>query len=99
MKKLSILLLAVIYSVSISFCQSSKKNKQIYLGADLSYTNEMEDCGGKYQSKGVEVDPFKIFKENGANIVRLRLWHSPDWTKYSNLTMSKNPLVELKSSR
>lgn len=96
MKKLSILLLAVIYSVSISFCQSSKKNKQIYLGADLSYTNEMEDCGGKYQSKGIEVDPFKIFKENGANIIRLRLWHSPDWTKYSNLTDVKKSISRAK---
>lgn len=56
-----------------------------YLGADLSYVNEMEDCGAVYRSGGRVVDPFELFAEEGARLVRLRLWHSPDWTKYGNL--------------
>ncbi len=55
-----------------------------YLGADLSYVNEIEDCGGFYSLNGVKTDPFLIFKNSGANIVRVRLWHNPTWTKYSN---------------
>jgi len=56
-----------------------------YYGADLSYVNEMEDCGAAYKnSEGTNQDPYKIFEEAGANLVRIRLWHSPDWTDYSN---------------
>ena len=29
-------------------------------------------------------DPFKIFYEAGANLIRIRLWHNPKWTNYSN---------------
>jgi arabinogalactan endo-1,4-beta-galactosidase len=56
-----------------------------YYGADLSYVNEMEDCGAIYKnSNGVQQDPYAIFKYEGANLVRLRLWHNPTWTNYSN---------------
>lgn len=80
--------------VTATSCSSSsaKTNEEtiqnepsLYLGADLSYINEMEDCGGKYRSNGKEVDPFELFADNNANIVRVRLWHSPDWTNYSTL--------------
>lgn len=50
-------------------------------GADLSYVNQILDFGGQYKVGGVVTDPYKIFKENGANLVRLRLWHTPAWTK------------------
>ncbi|MFK7981938.1 MAG: arabinogalactan endo-beta-1,4-galactanase [Saprospiraceae bacterium] len=56
-----------------------------YRGADLSYVNEMEDCGAKYYNEeGAEQDLFQIFKEAKTNLVRVRLWHNPDWTDYSN---------------
>ncbi|GHA29433.1 arabinogalactan endo-beta-1,4-galactanase [Salinimicrobium marinum] len=56
-----------------------------YFGADLSYVNEMEDCGGVYNNAaGEEADPFVLFKEAGANLVRVRLWHDPQWTNYSD---------------
>jgi len=58
----------------------------MYLGADLSYVNEVEDNGGLFYDKGQVKDPFQILKDYGANIVRVRLWHTPTWTKYSNLT-------------
>src|SRR5262249_35496482 len=56
-----------------------------YLGADLSYVNEMEDCGAVYREHGVARDPFAIFKEHGATLVRVRLWHDARWTHYSDL--------------
>ncbi|RRO26153.1 glycoside hydrolase family 53 protein [Flavobacteriaceae bacterium 14752] len=57
-----------------------------YKGADLSYVNEMEDCGAIYKdANGVQKDPYEIFNEAGTNLARFRLWHNPDWTNYSNL--------------
>ena len=56
-----------------------------YYGADLSYVNEMEDCGATYRDlNNVQKDPYVIFKEAGAILVRVRLWYSPTWTNYSN---------------
>lgn len=63
-------------------CQPEKT--EIYLGADLSYVNEMEDCGGKFKKSGKVADPYKLFSQSGANIIRVRLWHSPGWTAYSD---------------
>lgn len=49
-----------------------------YFGADLSYVNEMLDCGAKYyDAEGAEKDPYQIFQESGCNLVRLRLWNDP----------------------
>lgn len=67
-------------------CKSNEEalvESTLLLGADLSYINEIEDCGGFYSRNGVKTDPYIIFKESGANVVRVRLWHSPDWTEYS----------------
>jgi len=52
-----------------------------YFGADLSYVNQILDHGGVYKDGGVVQDPYKIFKDHGANVIRLRLWHNPVWTK------------------
>ena len=48
-----------------------------YKGVDLSYVNEMEDCGAVYYENGSAKDPFQIFADHGANVVRVRLWHDP----------------------
>ncbi len=86
-----LLLLSVVFN---SGCNSNKSDDttdidenpiSFYYGADLSYVNEMEDCGAIYKnSNGVQQDPYAIFKYEGANLVRLRLWHNPAWTNYSN---------------
>ena len=56
-----------------------------YKGGDLSYVNEMEDCGAAYYNgEGLEKDPYSIFSNAGCDLVRVRLWHNPDWTAYSN---------------
>src|SRR6476619_5249790 len=56
----------------------------LYLGGDLSYVNEMEDCGAIYRLGGKPIDPFKLLKREGGNIVRVRIWVNPTWTRYSN---------------
>ena len=56
-----------------------------YYGADLSYINEMIDCGAIYRnSQNVVEDPYSIFSNAGTNLVRVRLWHNPTWTNYSD---------------
>ncbi len=56
----------------------------LYLGGDLSYVNEMEDCGALYRQGGKPVDPFALLKAEGGNIVRVRIWNDATWTKYSD---------------
>ncbi|HEY0414447.1 MAG TPA: glycosyl hydrolase 53 family protein [Allosphingosinicella sp.] len=56
-----------------------------YLGADLSYVNEMEDCGAFYRDHGKPADPFALLAGAGGNIVRVRIWNHAAWTRYSNL--------------
>ncbi len=69
-----------------------------YYGADLSYVNEMEDCGATYSdANNVTKDPFLIFKEAGTNLVRVRLWHNPSWTNYSNYNDVKLTIQRAKS--
>ena len=66
-------------------------------GADLSYVNEMEDCGAIYRNlQNIEQDPFQIFKDAGAEIVRVRLWNGPDWTDYSTLRDVKKTIRRAK---
>lgn len=57
--------------------------QSFYFGADLSYVNEMEDCGVQYKDENVSGDPYQIFADHQCNLVRLRLWHTPSW--YDNL--------------
>ncbi|WP_020537714.1 glycoside hydrolase family 53 protein [Lewinella cohaerens] len=68
-------------------------------GADLSYVNEMEDCGAIYlNAEGSTEDPYTIFKNAGTDIVRLRLWHQPDWTDYSNYEDVKKSIERAKAA-
>ena len=36
-----------------------------------------------FRSGGKLRDPYELFAERGANLVRLRLWNEPTWTNYS----------------
>lgn len=72
---------------------------KFYYGADLSYVNEMEDCGASYMDiNNVVKDPYTIFKEAGTNLVRIRLWHNPTWTNYSNYEDVENSMQRAKSA-
>ena len=57
----------------------------MFLGADVSFINEVEDSGGVYYDGAVPVDPFAFLASRGANIARARLWHAPSRTAYSTL--------------
>ena len=86
-----LLKISVVLGVGICLqCSSVKKSsgnphsssfnyKEFVLGADLSYVNQVEDFGGIYKEKGKQKDPFLIFKDHGANLVRVRLWMHPSW--------------------
>ena len=65
---------------------NAQENKStFYFGVDLSYVNEMDDCGAVYLENGEPQDVFVLLARHGVNLVRARLWHSPDWTTYSTL--------------
>jgi arabinogalactan endo-1,4-beta-galactosidase len=55
--------------------------ERFVMGADLSYVNQIQDHGGVYKDGGQVRDPFRIFKDHGTNLVRLRLWNNPTWTR------------------
>lgn len=55
------------------------KHEDLIMGSDLSYANVMEEFGGKYKEDNVVKDVYKIFKDHGNNLVRIRLWHNPSW--------------------
>ena len=66
-------------------CLSSSSAHEFYFGADLSFANEMDDCGVVYRENGQPKDLFALFKDHGANIARVRIWTDGNPTKYSNL--------------
>lgn len=73
---------------------------KFYYGADLSYVNEMEDCGAVYKdSENKTKNPYQIFKEAGANLVRVRLWHNPEWTNYSDFEDVKKTIRKAKEQK
>lgn len=69
-------------------------------GADLSYVNEMLDCGATYRDEmGNAKDPYSIFSTAGTDIVRVRLWHNPDWTEYSDYEDVKKTIAKAKAEK
>ncbi len=55
------------------------------MGADLSSVNGVEDHGGAYKDSAQAKDPFLIFRNHGANTIRVRLWNNPQWlAAYNN---------------
>ena len=73
---------------------------KFYFGADLSYVNEMEDCGALYRDNENKVkNPYQIFKEAGSNLVRVRLWHNPEWTNYSDFEDVKKTIQKAKEQK
>ncbi len=55
--------------------------EEFVMGVDLSYVNQILDHGGAYRDSGSVENPYKIFKDYGANVARLRLWYNPDWVR------------------
>jgi arabinogalactan endo-1,4-beta-galactosidase len=93
----SVLLCALLLSTRLS-AQAQTAAPRFYFGVDLSYTNEMEDCGAVYRENGEPRDPFELFHDHGANLVRARLWHTPDWTNYSTLDDVKRTFTRARAA-
>lgn len=49
------------------------------MGADLSFLNQLEDNGAQFRDSGKIKDAITIFRDHGTNLVRIRLWHTPNW--------------------
>ncbi len=102
MRFLTIILL-VLAGISLHSC-SKKSNPtaptlvpDLYLGADLSYINEIENCGAQYRQNGQNIDPYTLFAAKGCNLVRLRLWHNPTWSGFSNYADVKRSMQRAKA--
>jgi arabinogalactan endo-1,4-beta-galactosidase len=91
-------LLAIGFIATSVLANTPVTEKPFYVGADLSYVNEMEDCGASYYDKGKKQDPFALFAQKSADIVRVRLWHDADWTKYSDLADVSKTLQRAKAN-
>ena len=79
-----ILALAAVCSSAQAGTLAAPPSGGSYRGADMSYVNEMEDCGAVYRLHGQRIDPFRLFKREGGNLVRVRIWVNPTWTRYSS---------------
>jgi len=60
---------ALVFALAVATFATPTQAQDFYFGADLSYVNEMEDCGAEYRSAGVVRDPYEIFRETGHNLV------------------------------
>ena len=76
--------LAALFASTPFLLQAAEPGAERFAGVDLSYVNEVQDCGAEFRVAGKRRDPYELFAEQGANLVRLRLWNNPDWTNYSN---------------
>jgi arabinogalactan endo-1,4-beta-galactosidase len=81
----------------LTIAQAQESETPFYFGVDLSYVNEMDDCGAVYRENGEVRDPFELFADHGANLVRARLWHNPDWTVYSTFEDVKRTFARARS--
>jgi arabinogalactan endo-1,4-beta-galactosidase len=92
------LILAAMAASLLSLSVSQAAEPPIYLGVDISYANEMDDCGAVYKTGGKTVDQYQFFKSASANTARIRIWNDPDWTKYSNLADVKRSIRRAKAA-
>ncbi|HNM27315.1 MAG TPA: glycosyl hydrolase 53 family protein, partial [Saprospiraceae bacterium] len=88
-------LLAVLTGIVFSADLSAQS---FSFGADLSYVNEMEDCGAVYRENGQPKDPYQIFADHNCNLVRLRLWHTPAWYDTLNNSQRYADLADVRQS-
>ena len=67
---------------ALSLCACSQSNKQFMIGADISEVPANEARGGAYyDADGNKGDICKIMKDNGFDIIRLRIFVNPEAEK------------------
>ena len=86
-----------VFALSV-FMSFSLWSQEFKFGADLSYVNEMEDCGVNYLQEGEEKDVYQIFNDFGCNLLRYRLWHTPSWYDTLNTGQRYSDLDDVKKS-
>jgi arabinogalactan endo-1,4-beta-galactosidase len=79
------------------FCEKTIAQQFIF-GNDLSYVNEMEDCGVVYKENGQPIDPYQLYADHNCGMVRLRLWHTPTWYDALNAGHRYSDLADLRRS-
>ena len=66
-----------------------------YKGVDISYVNQMEDCGVVYTDTNGVGSAYEILANRGANLMRVRLWHDPlAWTAFPTTYSSYPDVLE-----
>jgi arabinogalactan endo-1,4-beta-galactosidase len=74
-----------ILAAALALCPLPAFATELYFGADLSYAGQMLDCKAVYRDNGTPADIFTIFKNHGANLIRVRIWTDGNKGPYSNL--------------
>ncbi len=73
---------AVLYLFLFTVCNGQVDDVEVQsglnIGADISLLDKFNDFGGVYKENGKEKNALEIFKNNGYNYVRLRLFHAPN---------------------
>ncbi len=67
----------VLFIISALYYSINAQTADFDYGADISFIPQIENLGGKYYNNGKETDPLKVFRKNGFNYIRLRLWNNP----------------------
>jgi arabinogalactan endo-1,4-beta-galactosidase len=75
----------VIFAAALALGSSPAFATQLYFGADLPYAGQMGDCGAVYRDNGKPAGIFTVFKNHGANLIRVRLWTDGNTSPYSKL--------------
>ena len=71
----------IVSSLLTLFFFNYSQSQCFTIGADMSYTNSVLAKGGIYRdSNGNITDPYALFAQKGANMARIRLWHTPENT-------------------
>ena len=78
MKKYWIICLIILASCSSSDDSNGTTSNQFYKGMDLSFQAELENYNIDYKDEdGNSIELLDFVKSKGTNLVRLKLWHTP----------------------
>lgn len=89
---------ALLISILFFFSLHPVWSQQTYFGVDLSYLNEMEDCGEVFTENNIPKDVYEIFADHSSNLIRLRLWHTPAWQDNINRGNRYSDYADVKKS-
>ncbi len=57
---------------------ASSQSRPFQACGDMSYLDELEAAGARFYDGGMQKNAMAILKDHGMNMVRLRIWHTPD---------------------